>query len=240
MAWLWNSWEEYVNAVHPAVLESPGLWRLSHQDTSFTSQCNLSDAARRFEDAAQSLRQSGFRINNHKRATRDSSTLQTAERIVLEAIYSGEALLLYNKLLALSDASYGFLHQNHLLKHWDRYKKSDRIFIEVEQFLSDIGKLLKGYQELVAVDRRFLVDNLDLPPLLEADLLPARNLFSCGFDEAGVFMAGRGLEGVLRKIAAQRKIVLEIKGKPSPASEGDFRDLIEVMFHIRWKTKERH
>jgi len=147
--------------------------------------------------------------------------------------------LLYNKRLALSDASYGFLHQNNLLKHWDQYAKSERIYIEISQLLSDIDKLLKGYQELVEADRRFLVDDLDLPPSLESDFQLARNLFSNGFDEAGVFMAGRGLEGVLRKIAADRKIVLVIKGKGKsiPASEADFNDLIEVMFHIRWQKK---
>jgi hypothetical protein len=48
---------------------------------------------------------------------------------------------------------------------------------------------------------------------------------------------GRGLEGVLRKIADARKIRLDVKGKTTLASEADLYDLIEAMYQIRWKTK---
>jgi hypothetical protein len=50
-------------------------------------------------------------------------------------------------------------------------------------------------------------------------------------------MAGRGLEGVLRRIADVRKIALIAKGKTYPASEADVYDLIETMNHVRWKAK---
>jgi hypothetical protein len=72
---------------------------------------------------------------------------------------------------------------------------------------------------------------------LEADFRLARNLFSLGFDDVGLLIAGRGLEGVLRKIANIRKILLESKGKTAPAAEADLHDLIETMYQLRWKTK---
>ena len=71
----------------------------------------------------------------------------------------------------------------------------------------------------------------------ESDFRLARNLFSVGFDEVGLLMAGRGLEGVLRKIAVVRKISLEVKGKPVPASETDLSDLIQTMYQLHWKTE---
>jgi hypothetical protein len=58
-----------------------------------------------------------------------------------------------------------------------------------------------------------------------------------GFDDVGLLIAGRGLEGVVRKVAEVRKIFLEAKGKTILAYDADLHDLIEVMFHVRWKTK---
>src|SRR6185437_14073582 len=66
----------------------------------------------------------------------------------------------------------------------------------------------------------------------------ARNLFSVGFDEVGLLIAGRGLEGVLLEIADVRKISIDVKGKISPAGEADIYDLIEAMFHVRWITNK--
>src|SRR5258708_10474247 len=106
--------------------------------------------------------------------------------------------------------------------------------MEIHQLMSDIHELLNGYQEFVQAEDRYLVGSLDLPPSLESDFRLARNLFSVGFDEVGLLIAGRGLEGVLRKIADVRKITLEVKGKMSPASEADVYDLIEAMSRLRW------
>lgn len=86
----------------------------------------------------------------------------------------------------------------------------------------------------------FLVKGLDLPDELESDFRLARNLFSVGFDDIGVLIAGRGLEGVLRNIARVRKILVVDRGKQVPAHELDLNDLVEAIYHLRWKaTSER-
>src|SRR5262245_65585889 len=54
----------------------------------------------------------------------------------------------------------------------------------------------------IKAEDRFIVGVLDLPPSLESDFRTSRNLFSIGFDEVGLLIAGRRLEGVLRKIAS--------------------------------------
>jgi hypothetical protein len=73
---------------------------------------------------------------------------------------------------------------------------------------------------------------IDLP-----DFRSARNLFSVGFDDVGLFLLERGLEGVLREITEVRHLAFEAKGKTIPATEADFYDLIEVIWQVRWKTK---
>jgi hypothetical protein len=236
MAWLWTSWQEYVDAVHPAAFDSPGRLRGTQRDSWFEVDCHLWEAVHKLTAATQALSDLGFTGSDHDSPPDDTSVIEQAERLVLEAIYYGEELLLYHKRLAKSDAAYGFLHQNDMLKHWNRYQSAGRIPMEIHQLISDIRKLLNGYHEFVQAEDRFIVGGIDLPPSLESDFRLARNLFSVGFDEVGLLMAGRGLEGVLRKIADVRKISLDVRGKMSPASEADVYDLIEAMSRLRWKT----
>lgn len=237
MAWLWDSWKEYVDNVQPVAADNPGRLRLAQRSSRFETDAHLWAAAKELEEKAQSLHELGFTGRNHDRPPTDPSIIEQAEPLVLEAVYAGEELLLYHKRLAESDAAYGFLHQHEVLEHWNRYKETGRISHEIHQLTSDISELLQGYRELIQADDRFIVSGLDLPPSLEAEFRLARNLFSVGFDEVGLLIAGRGLEGVLREIADVRKISLVVKGRASPASEADLYDLIEAMCQVRWKAK---
>lgn len=155
----------------------------------------------------------------------------------MDAVYAGEELLLYHKKLAKSKAAYSFLHQHSLPDHWHRYAETRRITREIIQFTSDVDELLRGYEAMAEAEDQFIVGSIDLPAVLERDFRLARNLFSVGFDEVGLLIAGRGLEGVLRRIAEVRNISLEVKGRAVPASETDLHDLIETMYQLRWKTK---
>ena len=235
MAWVWNSWEEYIAVVNPVAVDAPGRLRLAQRSSWFQTDTQLWEAVKELEEKVQGLRKLGFTGNDHDRPPNDPSIMNEVHSLALDAVYAGEELLLHHRKLAESDAVYGFLSQHDMLNHWDRYAKTNRIYKEVHRLVADIGEMLKGYQEFVQSDDRFLVGNLDLPPLLEVEFRLARDLFSVGFDEVGLLIAGRGLEGVLRKIADVRKLFLVVKGKSSPASEADFYDLIETMFQIRWK-----
>lgn len=237
MAWLWDSWEEYVDAVHPWAVEHSGLLRLAHRRPWCEVECELLKAVQRLSEATTSLRKLGFSGKDHDRPPKDCSVIEQAEPLVEDAIFAADELLLYHKRLAKSRAAYGFLHENHLMKHWERYEQSGRISKEIHQFVKDVGELLSGYEQFVLAEDDFIVGGLELPESLESDFRLARNLFSVGFDEVGLLMAGRGLEGVLRRVARVRKITLVAKGRTFPASEADLYDLIETMNHVRWKTK---
>ncbi len=60
---------------------------------------------------------------------------------------------------------------------------------------------------------------------------------SRGIDEVALFIAARGLERVLSRVAHDRKITLETKGKKEAAGESDLHSLIETMSRVRWKVK---
>jgi len=237
MPWLWNSWEEYLDWVYPvAVNTNGGLWH-AKKDTSFENSCRLFEAVRKIEDSTNSLRALGFTGKDNARPPTDPAVSQQARNIVLEAVYAGEELLFFDKRLciAANDPAYGFRHQKSILENWERYSATLRIASEIHQLVEDIDVMMSGYYTLLQADNRFIVDNLDLPNSLEVDFRLARDLFSIGFDEIGLLIAGRGLEGVLRKIASERKILLQTK-KPLPACEADTNDLIEVMYRVKWKT----
>lgn len=237
MAWLWASWQEYLDVVHPVRFDRAGLFRLAERDSWFEKEKRLSEAAQELIEVTKSLQELGFSGNKRDVPPNDPAILPQVRQLAEDAVFAGESLLLYHKRLATSDAAYGFFHQHDILDHWERYSQNSRIFMEVHQLVADIETLLEGYYMLIQADSRFLVEDLDLPVPLEVDFRLARNLFSVGFDEVGLLVAGRGLEGLLRSVARVKKISLVAKGKTSPASEADFYDLIETMYQIRWKTK---
>lgn len=237
MAWLWESWEQYSEWCHPAAIRR-GTYTLSRSNTQMESVRHLLRAVAELRESARELSSMGFTPNGSERLSYDAALVDRARNHVIHAIHAGETLLVYHKRLAMSDASDGFLHQNDLLEHWDRYAGGHRILHEVEQLVEDVGELLDGYQRLEREDEHWLVEILDLPKSLETDFRMARNLFSVGFDEAGLFLAARGLEKVVRQIARDRKVVLVTSKKTQPASEADLHDLIETMARVRWKAKD--
>jgi hypothetical protein len=109
------------------------------------------------------------------------------------------------------------------------------LFGEIDQLVMDTAELIEGWLEIERADEDFLTHSVDFPLEIEAEFRTSRNLFSVGLDELGVFVAGRGLESVLRRIAKMRKIEIIRKNQIEAAFEADFFDLIEAMARIQWK-----
>lgn len=235
MAWLWESWEEFARYVVPVAIQSGRFWH-ADQAPELEVLGELLEAVHDLRKANQALATLGFDEKRTKEAL-DEVTLDEARNQVIEAVYAGEALLLLHKRLTMSESSYGFLHAHDILEHWDRYAATTRIAGEIHRLTQDVDFLLQGYDRLVREDERLLLNELDLPKELERDFQAARDLFSIGLDDIGLFVAGRGLEKILRRIARDRKIVIAQK-KPVPADEADFYDLIEALSRVRWTTRK--
>ena len=235
MIWLWNSWDEYVEAVRPCSVSSPGTLIAARQASRFESIRQIQGHADELGDAITALGQLGFR-GERERPPDDRSMLPQARSLTIDLIDAGERMLIYDKSLYKDGVAYGFLHQHVLLEHWDRYASNSRIFIEISQLVTDAEVLLRGYNERIAADERFLIDGLKLPKDLLRDFQTARDLFSVGLDEVGVLIAGRGLEGVLRSIARRHKLTLLVKNRPEPLADGQLNDIVEAMARVRWKA----
>jgi hypothetical protein len=239
MAWLWESWEEYVKSCNPAGIRS-GSFNLSCTSTGLESTQLLLSSVNELREASLALRTLGFKGQDSALPKFGAALVGSARDKVIQAVYAGETLLLYHKRLALSEASSSFLHENDLLDHWERYATGPRIVHEVWEFAEAVAELLEGYERLAREDERLLLDDLDLPDALEEDFRLARNLFSLGFDEVALFAASRGLEKVLRRIAHDKKIILINGKKTEPAGEANLHDLIETMSQVRWKVRGTH
>ncbi len=236
MAWLWSSWHEFIERVNPNSVTNPASLRATLHDSWFETEERLFKAGQKINNALQSLFELGFTGKDENQPPSGDEIEHTAYHLVEDIVYAGEELLLCHERLAVSDAAYGFLHSHDILEHWDRYSRTRRIPREVDQLVKDVNELLSGFQQMVESDNRLIVQNLDLPEELKVEFTLARNLFSVGFDDVGLLIAGRAFEGVLRSIANQRKIVIVAKGVTTPGREADFNDLIEALYRIRWRA----
>jgi hypothetical protein len=235
MAWLWDSWEEFARHVGPVGVQR-GRFTHTRRATELEILGELSEAVRDLRRANGALAKLGFDAQMKMQA-KDKETMHKAHNEVIDAVYAGEAILLFHKRLTMTDASYGFLHAHDILEHWDRYAANLRILREIHQFTEDVDQLLDGYDRMARDDERLFLDGLELPEELEDEFRLARNLFSIGLEEVGLFTAARGLEKILRKIAHDRKLATVIKNKQKQTEDVDFYDLIETFARVRWKTR---
>lgn len=220
---------------HPTDHDPTGRFRHASQATELDQLKELLEAHRALERVNSALSRFEFEKKIHTSAL-DAATLHQTRNLVIEAVYAGEALLMLHKRLALTESSHGFLYSHDILDHWDRYVEIGRVPYEVDRLTKDVQQLLEGYERLLREDERFLISNLDLPEELESDFLLARNVFSIGLDDIGLFLAGRGLEKVLRRIAKDRKIETVVNKKQKPADQIEFYNLIEVLSRVHWKV----
>ncbi len=240
MGWLWPSWQDYIDFAHPVGVNRPGTFRGAQLESAFERLRAIYEAFHELEQALRELLKLGYGRGGPKPPPEDSVTISTARDHVIRVVYAGERLLLYHRRLAQSDASYGFLHQHEILREWQRYESSGRIPREIDQLVEDTQKLVSGFHNMILEDSRFLVRRLLIPEELGADFDLARDLFSVGFDEVGLLIAGRAIEGILRHIAHAKKISVLNRGTRLSGQEMSFKDLIEAFHRIRLrKTNER-
>jgi hypothetical protein len=132
-----------------------------------------------------------------------------------------------------------FLHEKTLTNFWEKYER-ERSYRKIRRRLGDFidatGKMLENISTATKSTSDFLKEQTDeLPPELNIDFNIARDLFSVEMDEAGAFFAGRGLERVLRVLAKNLKIEVQLKNGTTPLHEMDFADIGEALRRARWK-----
>jgi hypothetical protein len=191
MVWLWSTFEEYKESVQPIAVDRVSQFRRSQQQAWFEGQAQLHNSVEELIGYNEELRSLIFVPGSNDELNEDPAILSAAHRVIAEIVYAGEILLLHHRRLAMHRAAHGFVAEHDILEHWERYCSTNRIYLEIAQFTDEVGALISGFRELHEDDESFLLEGLELPQDLIADFRTARNLFSVGFEEAGVLLAGR-------------------------------------------------
>lgn len=234
MAWLWETFEEFEKYVQPIEYNRPAIYKVCLSNSWFENHAQLNESFLRFVEKTQEL--ISKKSIKHSESDREEKILSEMETLIWNINREGEVLLLYNKRLAMSHWASDFIHEKDISEHWERYCGEKRIYHELDKYISATENLITGYNQFVKDDSNFLLDDLSFPPELKKDFILSRNLFSVGFDEIGLLIAGRALEGVLRRIIQEKQVKITSKNRSTPGWESDFYDLIELSYRVMWKS----
>jgi len=236
MAWLWDTYEEFLDYVQPIlVAEHAGPLHAAQRETLFEHHSKITEAVAELRKLREDLSERGF--ENWPPKDESAARAEEAYSTCQEIVWHGEELILYHRRLAKTPGGQDFIHEKNVieLSNWSRYVGSRRIFMEIRKLIEAVDALLSSYGELASQDEDYLPIESDLPDSVLDDFRKARDLLSVGMDEIGLLIAGRGLEATLRHIAKSRGVTLEDKGKSGAVSEAEFFNLIEVFRRLRWR-----
>jgi hypothetical protein len=234
MSWFWESYHEFAEWVQPIELNRPRYFKDLQHETRYEIIAALVDSVEEFSRALSQLKEMGY---SNDPPAENEKQLGDARQLIWALAREGEHMMLLQKRLAKSRRAGPFLGEKDLDEHWERYSITKRIYYELRKLVLAAEKFLEGFYDFSSGDEEFLIRGLDLPNGLRPDFYLARNLFSVGFGEVGVLIAGRGIEGVLREVARRKALVMRHKNTQQglPGAEADFHDLIELFYRARWK-----
>lgn len=232
----WPSFEEYKKWIYPDLIDHEGPWRQTH----------INSLLENILGASQCIEKITIQLSNLEPifdawppdGLPEDTLRHKAFRCVEEIAWNGEQLFLLCPSFAKTKQVVDFRVEKDLHKHWDRYEKFPRkLSYGLQRHIKAVKTFISSFYEFCSEGESFLIDLVnDLPENLRTDFATARDLFSVGIEECGGFLAGRGLEAVLREVAAKLKVEVEQKRKKERLREMDFADLGETFRRVRWKS----
>ncbi len=153
-----------------------------------------------------------------------------------QIVKHGEYVLAFCKPLAETKGGQEFIEDKDVFEHLPRYQKQSWGSAKgrTTDLLRATEALIQDIHEFWGTDASFLNCVPDLPDDLKADFIAARDVMSLGFTEAGLIYAGRGLEGVVRRIASDHNLF------PGKAIErARFAEILTALEGKRFSTSRR-
>ncbi len=220
MTWLWKTFQEFEKAVNPIEATIPTFLEAAHNETAAQVWQAMMEDLQGFHDAVEELRRFTHLDRRSELAKHDG---EAAILSLIRAVLHGEHLLGYNQRLVESKAGAHFIDAKHFVANPDYYLKQKRLLGKIQDFHPACNELLEEIRRQTERDSLFLDHEVELPDDLKSDFITARNLFSVGFDEAGLIYCGRGLEGVVRRIARDHNV------GPSPTERARFFEILAAL-----------
>lgn len=229
MPWLWSSFDEYSSHINPIYRDNAGVFRYKHLFSWGDMEASRLDYLRDVESALNSLETAGVDENQ---TSFSKPKLLKIHAYIEQIVNSVEQMLVFDRRLGMTPETSNFANaKDEVLLNWERYLEGDYLGHCLVSLYTSTRALIACLHSRTESDRSFLLSEFIVNEPPPADFVMARDLFSLGFDEAGLFYSGRGLESTLREALRRRKFDYESK----PIWEKDFYHFIECLDKLRWK-----
>lgn len=201
--WRWESAEEFEQHVRPIEHAPRNAVRMAKNWTGLMRVLEFCRAVNGLEIACQKLKHSASVAASPPTKPYTEDEFNDIWAAACQIVTNGEYALAYCKPLAETKSGEEFIERKGVFEQFPRYQKEawGSAKSGTTELLQATEELMQAIHDFWETDNTFLKHISDLPDDLKADFVSARDVMSLGFAEAGLIYAGRGLEGVVRRIA---------------------------------------
>jgi len=235
-SWCWESTEEFLQYVHPIEHAPKNAVRVASHWTGLKRMLEFWRAVNDMELAYQELTRIASVAAKPPTKPYSDDEFREVWGEACQIVKQGEFALAYCKPLAETKGGREFIERKDVFEHLPRYQKQSWGSAKsgTVDLLRATEALIEAIHEFWETDASFLNCVPDLPDDLKADFVAARDVMSLGFTEAALIYAGRGLEGVVRRIASDHNLF------PGKAIErARFAEILTALEGKRLSTSRR-
>jgi hypothetical protein len=207
--WHWESTETFREYVHP-IEHAPGnAVHVARSYTGFERVVKFCRVVCELESACSELERIISIAAHPPTSPFSEDQFDEVWTAAHHIVSSGEYALAYCKPLAKTKGGEEFIERKHIFEQLPRYQAQSWGSCKswTVDFLQTTKQFLEAIHDFLETEKTFLDHVPDLPEDLKIDFVAARDVMSLGYDEAGLIYAGRGLEGVVRRIAQDHKVI---------------------------------
>ncbi len=234
--WRWESAEKFLQHVRPIEHAPKNAVRAARHWTGLKRVMEFCRAVNGLEISYQELKRIASIAAKPPTKPYTENEFQEVLAKACQIVQQGEYALAYCKPLAETKGGQEFIERKDVFEHLPRYQKQSWGSAKsgTMDLLRATEVLMQSIHDFWETDESFLNYVLDLPDDLKTDFVAARDVMSLGFTEAGLIYAGRGLEGVVRRIASDHNLL------PSkPIERARFAEILTALEGKRFSTSRR-
>lgn len=206
--WHWETPDEFLRRVHPIEFAPKNAVGVAKHWTGLKRMLEFCRAVNNMELAYHELKRIASVAAKPPTTPYTENEFRDVWSAACRIVGEGEHALAYCKPLAETKGGMEFITRKEAFEHLPRHQKQSWGSAKsgTIDLLRATEALMDSIHEFWDTDETFLNCVPELPDELKADFVAARDVMSLGFTEAGLIYAGRGLEGVVRRIASDHNL----------------------------------
>jgi hypothetical protein len=206
--WHWESAEEFKQHVHPIEHAPKNAVQVARHWTGLKRMLEFCRAVNGLETAFHELKRISSVAAKPPTKPYTQDEFRDVWAAACQIVRQGECALAYCKPLAETKGGEEFIERKEVFEQFPRYQKEPWGSAKsgTMDLLRATEEFMQAIHDFWQTNHSFLKFVPDLPDDLKSDFVAARDVMSLGFTEAGLIYAGRGLEGVVRRIATDHNL----------------------------------